>query len=166
MTKCCWVFMVLLACVPACYLWEDAQLCQACRRPLHSETSYQVTLENGDVKKLCCPRCGLHFQTGRDDVAGARTTDYPTGKLIAADQAFYVENSSVMLCCSLDKLQRDRSGGQYGLRWDRCLPSLVSFEKREEAERFLQERGGALKTLAQVRDEPDFSKPLIPMAHP
>ncbi len=150
-----------MALTAGCALFEGHEVCQVCRRPLHSETFYRVTLEDGTVRQVCCPRCGLHFQAGRTDVASAQTTDYSSGELIAAEEAVYVENSSVMLCCKLDKLTRDRSGGRYELEWDRCLPSLVSFRERGDAVRFQQEHGGTLATFAALKKEPDFAQPLI-----
>lgn len=161
-----WLLMTLPAIAVGCSLWNESEVCQACRRPLHAQTSYQITFDNGDKEKLCCPRCGLHVQTGRDDVSAAHTTDYSTGNLIEAETALYVESSDVMLCCPLDKQRRDRSGGLYTLQWDRCMPSLVSFDDREAAERFRDEHGGVIKSFAELRSEPDFTNPLMPRAHP
>ncbi len=157
-----WLLLIVMAgTLCACGYLDHRDVCQACRRPLHEQTAYRITLDNGEVQTVCCPRCGLHVQSGRHDVVSAETSDYPSGRMIPASQAFYVENSSVMLCCSLDKLRRDRSGSQYALGWDRCLPSLVSFEALADARQFEQEHGGVVKTYEQLQSEPDFAQPMI-----
>jgi len=121
-------------------------LCQVCQRPLHAETFYQVRLKDGRTETVCCPRCGLRFQEGRDDVAATRVADFASGKLLEARDALYVEGSKQRLCCSPDVARRDPAGGQVVLTWDRCLPSLVAFEKREDAEEFRKREGGVLRT--------------------
>ncbi len=124
--------------------------CAICRRPMHKATSYSILLEDESSVEVCCPRCGLHFQQGRRDVADAQVADFSTGERVPADEAHYVENSSVHLCCPMDPIPKDRSGTQYPLAWDRCLPSLVAFRNRDQAVEFSRQRGGHIKTYAQL----------------
>jgi hypothetical protein len=44
-------------------------------------------------------------------------------------------------------------GVLYRLVWDRCLPSLLAFETREQAEFFRRQNGGEIKTYPQVIEE-------------
>ena len=55
--------------------------CAICRRPMHKATSYSILLEDESSVEVCCPRCGLHFQQGRRDVADAQVADFSTGPL-------------------------------------------------------------------------------------
>lgn len=126
--------------------------CDVCYRPMHAETFYRIHLDNGDTKDVCCPRCGLRFQEGRDDVVGVEVTDFYTRERVDAATAYYVEASPVHFC-SHAAVQEDRSGVQYEVAWDRCLPSLIGFASKEDAERFQRENGGSVKTYDELRAE-------------
>ncbi len=155
-----WVapFLAMALIASACSTFESAAICQVCGRPIHGQVFYRVSLRDGSARDVCCPRCGLRFQVGRKDVVGVQVTDFNSGKLIDATQALFVESSRVMLCCSDTKVQRDRSGAQYALNWDRCMPSLVAFETLEEAELFSRQKGGVVKDYSQLQEEPEFSE--------
>jgi len=127
-------------------------MCDVCYRPLHGGMSYRIYLTNGESVEVCCPRCGLRFQEGRSDVARAEVTDFYTRQPVAADQAFYVENSS-MHPCSHSTVHEDRSGTQYEVSWDRCLPSLVGFRSRAGAVEFQEQYGGVIETYAELLEQ-------------
>ncbi len=128
-------------------------VCAICRRPVHKATYYRIVLEDEKSVEVCCPRCGLHFQRGRRDVTDSQVADFSTGERFPADEAHYVENSSVHLCCATDQIQEDRLGTQYTLAWDRCLPSLVAFRNRDQAVEFSRQKGGLVKTYTQLLQE-------------
>lgn len=128
-------------------------ICDVCYRPLHTATYYEITFESGETQKTCCPRCGLRFQKGRNDIVSVETADFDSGKRLDAENAFFVENSDVHLCCGEQLVEKDRSGTQYELAWDRCLPSLVAFTTKEAAEAFLREHGGRVRTYAELQKE-------------
>ncbi len=126
--------------------------CDVCYRPLHRETYYRIHLSDGKSLDVCCPRCGLRFQAGRKDVVRTEVTDFDTKKLVRADKAFYVEGSPVHFC-SHEPLEEDRSGTQYEVAWDRCLPSLIAFESEATAKTFQSQNGGAVKTYDDLLAE-------------
>ena len=128
--------------------------CDICRRQIHKATLYRIQLQDGTIQQTCCPRCGLHFEEGRQDVVRREVADFTSGEMMKAQDAFYVEGSSVHLCCS-QLGARDQSGRQYALQWDRCLPSLVAFRSSEAAEQFRQEKGGAIKSFGQLSTQPE-----------
>ncbi len=132
--------------------WDDPDACDICYRPMHEETFYRIHLESGETKDVCCPRCGLRFQEGRDDVVQTEVTDFYTRQRIDAAVAYYVENSPVHFC-SHASVQQDRSGGQHEVAWDRCLPSLIAFSSRQAAEKFRGESGGDIKTYEELLAE-------------
>ena len=129
--------------------WDEPDACDICYRPMHQETFYRVHLESGEPKDACCPRCGLRFQEDRDDVVRAEVTDFYTRQHIDAAAAYYVEGSPVHFC-SHASVREDRSGGQYEVAWDRCLPSLIAFSSRAAAKEFQEENGGDIKTYEEV----------------
>ena len=128
---------------------DDPNACDVCHRPMHQATFYRIHLQSGETKDVCCPRCGLRFQEGRDDVVGTEVTDFFTKQRVDAAVAYYVENSPVHFC-SHARMHEDRSGGQYVVAWDRCLPSLIAFRSRDEAEKFRHDNGGDIKTYDEL----------------
>ena len=115
-------------------------------RPLHQVTLYKIHLRDGEVRQACCPRCGLHFQQGRDDVVSLEMADFRTNELLDATQAFYVEDSSVNMCFLDTPVHRHIEGTESTLMWDRCMPGLLALESREAAEDFRSKHGGLIKT--------------------
>jgi hypothetical protein len=126
--------------------------CDVCYRPLHKETYYRIHLSDGEVLDVCCPRCGLRFQEGRHDVVRTEVTDFDTRRLVHGDEAYYVEGSPVHFC-SHAPLAEDRSGTQYEVSWDRCLPSLIAFQSREAAVKFQDQNGGVIKTYDELLEQ-------------
>ncbi len=125
-------------------------VCDLCGRPLHQETLYKIHLRDGEVTQACCPRCGLHFQQGRDDVMALEVADFWTSELVDATQAFYVEDSSVNMCYLDTPVHRHIEGTESTLAWDRCMPGLLAFRSREDAEEFRSKKGGVIKTYEQL----------------
>ncbi len=130
-------------------------VCEVCHRSVHEATAYEIRLEDGAAQKACCPRCGLRFQRDRTDVASAEVTDFDTGQRVDANDAFFVEGSSVNLCHK-KMVEEDRSGVQYQLTWDRCMPSLIAFKGRESADTFRGDYGGVVKTYEEILEEEDL----------
>ena len=129
--------------------WDEPDVCDICYRPMHAATYYCIHLENGETRDVCCPRCGLRFQEGRDDIARTEVTDFYTREHLDAAKAFYVENSPVHFC-SHASVREDRSGVQYEVAWDRCLPSLIAFSTLDAAEKFQRDNGGDIKTYEEI----------------
>lgn len=135
------------------------EICQICAREIHSGFAYTIGLENGEVKVACCPRCGLRFQEGSPKgVRSVWATDYVSGQVIEANQAYYVEGSDVHACCSLAPL-KGAEGEVYNLHWDRCLPSLVAFKHREAARKFQAEHGGQILRYEQLIERMEDKPP-------
>jgi hypothetical protein len=129
--------------------------CAACYRAIHGETHVVAHLEDGSTADVCCPRCALRFQKERGDVTSVDVTDFRTMRRLDAKDAFFVEDSTVVMCRHDERVQEDRSGVQYELTWDRCLPSLIAFASRDDAVAFRNESGGVVKTYAELLQE-DF----------
>lgn len=132
---------------------DQPVVCDLCGRPLHQDTLYRIHLSDGQVTQACCPRCGLHFQQGRDDVVLVEVADFRRSKLLDATQAFYVEDSSVNLCYLDTPVHRHIEGTESTLTWDRCMPGLLAFGSREDAEEFRSKKGGFIKTYNMLIKE-------------
>lgn len=127
---------------------ERAVVCQVCARPIHRGQMFVLRTSDGRRERTCCPRCGLHFRwRAPERVRAAWATDFPSGRMIEAERAFYVEGSDVMTCCRPAPLREP--GVVYERQWDRCLPSLIAFERESDARAFQAEHGGRLLTYAE-----------------
>jgi hypothetical protein len=120
--------------------------CDVCYRPIHEETFYRIHLASGESMDVCCPRCACGFR----GPAGL-SVGYTKVRIDAA-KGSYVENSHVHLC-SHSPVQEDRSGTQYEVAWDRCLPSLIAFESPAEARAFQAKNGGVIKSYDELLRE-------------
>jgi len=124
-------------------------VCAVCQRPLHQAQVFVVVSQEGREQRACCPRCGLRFVIE----SGARpfqATDFSTGKLMSAETAYYLEGSDIMECCSSPTLRSD-SGMICEMHYDRCMPSLVTFARLDDARSYQQEHAGRVIDLAEAR---------------
>lgn len=107
------------------------------------------TKTNGKVE-ACCPQCATHYEedTG-DKVLDMLVTDYYTGKLIDSKNAFYVIGGNLSPCCR-QKLERSKSGEIFQTDYDRCLPTIIAFETRKNALKYLRVHGGKIATYSLI----------------
>jgi hypothetical protein len=91
----------------------------------------------------------LHFIRNLGGQAD-RATDFNSGKNIPADQAIYLEGSDIMECCSTSGMRTDE-GTIQDVHYDRCMPSLIAFSKRDEAESVRQKHGGRIITFDEAK---------------
>ncbi len=117
--------------------------CQICERPLHYGVHYELVLKDGTKETACCARCGMHLAIERPgEVKAAWATDLASGEMIAADQAWYVEGGDQEFCTLHSPSVVREPAGVARRAYDRCLPQLVAFRTREQAEAYLAEHGG------------------------
>jgi len=55
-----------------------------------------------------------------------------------------------MECCT-DTGFRSNEGGYQEMEYDRCMPSLLAFVRREEAEAVRQKHGGTILSFEEAR---------------
>jgi hypothetical protein len=124
--------------------------CAICGRGLHSTVSYHLETAKGGVV-ACCPRCGMHEQLEHPgEVRSARATDLTTGGAIPAESAFYVEGGDIQYCTSAEKPVERLPQGESVRAFDRCLPTLVAFKARTDAEAYQARHGGRVLDYAQA----------------
>jgi hypothetical protein len=151
-----WIGVALvLAAVCLTYLvWTGKILggkpvCEVCGRELHPDNVLVALDANGKRKQTCCPRCGIHFILNH----GGRVlsaTDFNTGKPLSAETAIYLEGSDIMQCCSTSGF-RESQGGYNDVAYDRCMPSLIAFSGKDEAEKVRRDHGGEIITFDQAK---------------
>ncbi len=92
---------------------------------------FVITTKDGKKQKACNQGCAVMFMENiKKDLKTLEAIDYNTGSLIDANKAFYVKGSDV----------KPVMGGQ----------SVVSFAKKEDAEKFQKEHGGKVLTTDEL----------------
>lgn len=146
--------IVIIALASSVFLLEKrkvtASICPACDREIHEGWAFTLTFKNGKKETLCCAKCGLlEAQRRKTEFRSAAAKDFYTGKAIESEKAVYVWNSSVDHCSIPEK--RDWTNRQpMKLVWDRCIPSLIPFETRDEAVKFQLGNGGTIVDYAEA----------------
>ncbi len=102
-------------------------LCAMCKKPVSERTVFIVQFENGEQKRACCAHCGLMIQSQSKGAWQSLTVDYLHGHMVSASQAFYIIGSEISIC---------------------CVPSVLSFGSRQEAEKYQKGFGGSLMNMA------------------
>jgi hypothetical protein len=127
-------------------------ICPLCRREIHRQAS-AVMETNGQRQRVCCVRCAVTLgrQTGQT-VRLVEVTDFNTEKALHPEDAFYVEASPIVLCERHEPLVTQERQ-PYERIFDRCEPSAFAFARRQEAEAFISQHGGVLRTLDQLMKE-------------
>ncbi len=132
-------------------------ICQICGRDVPKQTEFRIETTKGTVT-ACCPRCAMHYMLDHPgQIRRARATDFGTGRLIDARSAYYDEGGDVEYCTRHDPaMVRGPNDGVRVRVYDRCLPVLVAFATKAEAEAYRQKHGGRVLTyeqaLASVRE--------------
>lgn len=127
-------------------------LCRVCERGMHKGVTYRLELEKG-IEDACCPRCGMHYQLEHPGKAKrALATDLNSGQFIAAEAATYVEGGDVAYCTMHSTPVERHPQGVAVREFDRCLPTLVAFRTRQEADIYRQSHGGDVLDYQQAME--------------
>jgi nitrous oxide reductase accessory protein NosL len=127
----------------------NASACAICGRQIHPAWAFTITFNTGKKQDFCCAKCGITTMLEQmPKVRSATATDFATGRKLSAKNAFYVWGSDAEHCAVPQK--SDWTNAQpMQLTWDRCIPSLVAFETRHDAEQFQSEHGGRVVTYPE-----------------
>jgi len=107
----------------------NGSLCAMCKKPISERTVFIVRLESGEQKRACCAHCGLMIQSHAKDALQSLTADYLHGHIISANQAVYILGSELIIC---------------------CVPSVLSFGSRQDAEKFQKGFGGTIANIEEA----------------
>ncbi len=148
------IALICVAALVGYYVWTGniaggKPLCEVCARDIHPATSFRIVGGDGKTRVTCCPRCGLTsvIKNGKNVLDAV---DFSSGKRIDAAGAIYLEGSDIMECCSTTGIRSDE-GSYRAIDYDRCMPSLLAFARREDAEAVRQKHGGTILTLEEAR---------------
>jgi hypothetical protein len=151
------VSAVVLVALAAGGYWRllstQAQMCPICDRSIHAQARAVLQLD-GLRAPVCCIRCGLthNRQVGKPGPL-VEVTEYSSLRPLKPESAFYVEGPRFSLCDPHEGPLLDQTKHPYGRVFDRCEPSTYAFARREDAETFARENGGAVLTWADLAKE-------------
>jgi len=157
------VLMIALA-IGAGFLihrWETPKqpaVCKICGRGIMRQVEFRIETVHGTLY-ACCPGCAMHHIINHPGEARKElATDFKSGRLIPARSAYYDMGGDVQYCTRHDpSLQRVPGQGVQMRVYDRCLPVLVAFASKDDAEAYRQQHGGRVVTfdqaLADVRNQ-------------
>jgi hypothetical protein len=146
--------VICLAALLGYFVWTGRiaggkPVCEVCKRVIQTATSFRIARPDGSVRATCCPRCGLAavIQNGGRVLDAV---DFAMKKRIAATEAIYLEGSDIMECCT-DAGFRSEEGSYEKMEYDRCMPSLLAFAQRKDAEMAQQKHGGNILSFEEAR---------------
>jgi hypothetical protein len=130
-------------------------LCQVCDRVISKQTAFRVNTASGTVH-ACCPACAMHYMLHEGAaVREAWATDFNSGRMIRASSAYYDEGGDVQYCTRHKPPVERGTEGVSERVYDRCLPTLVAFSSRDEADAYRGRHGGRVvnyeEALASLR---------------
>lgn len=148
---------VILLAVGAGFLahrWEGPKVptvCQICGRNIPKQTAFRIDTSHGTIY-ACCPRCAMHHIIDHPGEAHKEfATDLDSGRMIPAKSAYYDEGGDVQYCTRPNPAIRRVPGQGVETRvYDRCLPVLVAFANKDEAEAYRKMHGGRVVTFGQA----------------
>jgi hypothetical protein len=144
---------VILGAGLAVYRWQAARapaVCQICGRDIPGQTAYRLETAGGSIR-ACCPACAMHFMLHHSgEVRESWATDFNSHRLIPASRAYFDEGGDVQYCTAhMAPVERGPEGVSSRV-YDRCLPVLVAFATREEAEAYSARHGGRVLNYDQA----------------
>lgn len=133
---------------------KQPAVCEICGRGIMKQVEFRIETAHGSID-ACCPACAMHHIINNPGEARKElATDFDSGRLIAARSAYYDMGGDVQYCTRHNPAIQRMPGHGVEMRiYDRCLPVLVAFASKEDAEAYRQQHGGRIVTLDQAFDE-------------
>lgn len=100
-----------------------------CGKPTHGKKIFIIYLANSEQKTACCAHCGLMLLATAKGAWQSLTMDFLHGHMVSANQAIYLIGCNLTIC---------------------CVPTILTFGSRQEAERFQTGFGGKLASMDEA----------------
>ncbi|MEJ2007593.1 MAG: hypothetical protein P8Z30_05440 [Acidobacteriota bacterium] len=129
-------------------------VCQICGRGISRQTGFRIETAHGTIY-ACCPSCAMHHMINHPGEARKElATDFNSRRLIPARSAYYDLGGDVQYCTRRNPSIKRVPGQGVEMRvYDRCLPVLVAFANKDEAEAYRRQHGGRVVTFDQALQE-------------
>ncbi|MFN2196365.1 MAG: DeoR family transcriptional regulator [Anaerolineales bacterium] len=105
-------------------------LCPMCNKVIKERTAFILHTADGKQTRACCAHCGLVLLETIPDIKSILTTDFLYGTIVSISQTTFLMHSNITVCCS---------------------PTILTFDKPEDAIRFQRGFGGTLADFETAR---------------
>jgi len=110
----------------------EGNRCEFCNGQLSNQMVYRIILTDGSMVTTCCAHCGLlKYNQLEGKVTHALCRDLILQTTISAHHAWYVLDTSIHVGC--------------------CEPQVLTFEKKEHAEKFVKGFGGNMYGFVEAK---------------
>lgn len=135
--------------------WQQGRrenVCQFSGREIDPSMATVAEID-GKRHRLCCPACALATaQQTRTPVRIIEMTDFATKKPLDPKTVFLVRGSSVNPDMHSQPLL-DAEKQPFPVHYDRCTPSILAFQSREQADTFQREHGGEVLQISDLKPD-------------
>ncbi|HEX5412807.1 MAG TPA: hypothetical protein VFZ27_13235 [Terriglobia bacterium] len=130
---------------------KQTAACEICGRGIMKQVEFRIETDHGAID-ACCPACAMHHIINNPGEARKElATDFNSGREIPARSAYYDMGGDVQYCTRHDPAIQRLPGHGVEMRvYDRCLPTLVAFASKNDAEAYRQRHGGRVVTFDQA----------------
>lgn len=104
--------------------------CAMCGIEPKERTAFVLQCADGSQLQACCPHCGIMLLSARLQVVSALAADFLHGRMVNVRTATFLVDPDLTVCCT---------------------PSVLCFQRREEAEKFQRGFGGEVMDLANAQ---------------
>lgn len=133
--------------------WQQGSrqnVCQSCWREIHPSMA-TVGEVDGKRQQFCCPACALTTaQQSGTPVRIVQLTDFNTKQPLDPKMAFLVRGSNINPDLHSQPLV-DPQKQPHPVHYDRCTPSILAFQTRQQAETFQRENGGDILQISDLK---------------
>jgi len=131
--------------------WLQPHTCSLCSRPVHAGMAVSFEIEGHDPAQACCLRCVISYaQATGANVRVFSVTDYVAHDTLGPEDATYLTGSQLTPCSGPPVEVPASRRESLTQQWDRCLPSVIAFAKRQDAEHLRESAGGAILSFADL----------------
>lgn len=127
-------------------------VCGFCNRPIQPNLGV-VAEVGGRRRRVCCARCAVtEARQENKPLHLISVTDYTTGRQLAPEHAWYVEDSRA-IACNHDMAMVDQDRQVERVAFDRCSPGTFAFADKKDADAFVARNGGVVHNLQEMLGE-------------
>jgi hypothetical protein len=129
---------------------KQPAVCEICGRGITRQVEFRIETTHGTIH-ACCPSCAMHYVMNHPGEARKElATDFNSGRLVPARSAYYDIGGDVQYCTAHKSPLERTPMGVEERTYDRCLPVLVAFANKDEAEAYREKHGGLVVTYDEA----------------
>lgn len=130
-------------------LRRSNEVCNICKRHINPKAGVVAEI-GGQRRRVCCAHCAItEGLQEHQPVRLIQVSDYNSGAKLDPQHAWFVDGSRIV-ACEHDMSHMDMSKRPDQMAFDRCSPGTFAFAGREQAETFVAQNGGTVRSLDQL----------------